>query len=339
MPRRLIAAVIFATVASVVRAQQDPAAGTARAGDLPPAIIKTLEALGASSGVPDGAGAVWEPRQRVSGQLTSLSLFTGQAGLTLPVWTSADQGVFATGSARGLFTRGSALYPDTRTPFPDSLWDVQVGGAYVRQVAEGESWGVCLATGSASDRPYHTIHEATLSGLAFWRSQDGPDHAWLFYVVSVTNGQVGQNVPIPGAAYEFHSDQLDGVIGFPFLSLTYRPTELIRFDLNYAAFTDVDARASLRVGGTVWAFAGFDWVNESWLPADRPDHRLQLFWYEKRAQGGLVWNVREHLNFVLTGGYAFDRYFLEARGFTLTGRNHLALAPGPFVAAQLEIRY
>lgn len=339
MTRRVLASLAVAAFAGMVRAQGDPATGSASVGDLPPAIIKTLDALGASSGIPDGAGAVWEPRRPVAGQLTGLSLFTAQAGLTLPVWTSADQGIFATSSARAMYLQGGAVYPERRTPFPDELYDVQLGGAYVQQVADGQSWGLCLATGSASDRPYHTIHEATVSALAFWRSQAEADHAWLFYIVSVTNGQVGQNVPIPGVAYEFHSDTLDGVIGFPFLSLTYRPTDVLRFDLNYAAFTDVQARASVRVAEPVRLFTGFSWVSDSWLPADRPDHRLQLFWYEKRAEGGLIWSPREHFNFVLTGGYAFDRYFLEARGFTLAGRNHLSLAPGPFMAAQLEIKY
>jgi hypothetical protein len=338
MTRRRLALLALLTVAGGVRSQSEPA-GTAAIGDLPPAIIKTLDALGATSGVPDGAGAMWEPRRPVAGQLTSLSLFTGQVGLTLPVWTSADEGVFATGSARGMFMRGGALYPETRQPFPNALYDVQVGGAFVQQVADGKSWGICLAGGSASDRLFNTVNEATVSAMAFWRSQVDADHAWLFYVVSITNAQVGQNRPIPGAAYEFHSGELEGVIGFPFLSLTYRPTEVLRFDLNYAAFTDIQARASVRVAEPVRLFTGFSWYSQSWLPADRPDYRLQLFWYEKRLEGGLTWAIREHFHFVLTGGYAFDRYFLEAHGFTLTGRNHLGLAPGPFVAAQLEIKY
>jgi hypothetical protein len=289
--------------------------------------------------VPDGIGAMWQPSRPVSGQATSLSLLDTHAALTLPVWTSADQGVFAMGSARGLFAHGAAFFPDTRTPFPDALWEFLAGVDYVQQVAEGQSWGICLSAGSASDRPFHTIHEMAVNGLAFWRSQTESNNAWLVYVVSTTNGQVGQNIPIPGAAYEFHSDVLDGIIGLPFLNLTYRPNEALQFDLNYSAITDVRARASVRVAEPVRVFGGVCWDSESWLPADRRHHREQLFWYEKRAEGGVVWHLREHLNLVLTGGYAFDRYFLESRGFTLTGHNHLALAPGPFVALQLDIRY
>lgn len=339
MTWRLFAAFSLLALAGAAYGQSDPTVGKATVGELPPALVKTLEALGASSGVADGVGAMWEPPRPVGGQPTSLSLFDTHAGLTLPVWTAADQGVFANASARGLFARGGAVFPDTRTEFPGSLWEVQAGGSVVQQGSAGQSWGLCLSAGSASDRPSHSIHEATLSALAFWRSQPEPDHAWLFYVVSTTNGQVGRNIPIPGAAYEFHSDELDGVIGLPFLSLTYRPTQVLQFDLNYSAITDVRARASVRVAEPVRVFAGFCWDSESWLPADRADRREQLFWYEKRVEGGLCWSIREHLNFVLSGGYAFDRYFLEARGFTLTGRNHLALAPGPFVALELDIHF
>jgi hypothetical protein len=339
MTRRLMTLLAVAAAAGRAPAQPDPSAGTATVGDLPPAIVKTLEALGASSGVPDGTGAMWQPSRPVSGQAASLTLLDSHAGLTLPVWTSADQGIFAAGSARGLFSHGGAVFPDTRAPFPDALWEFLAGADYVQQVADGLSWGICLSAGSASDRPFHTIHEMTVNGLAFWRSQTESNNAWLVYVVSTTNGQVGRNIPIPGAAYEFHSDELEGIVGLPFVSLTYRPTKVLQFDLNYSAITDVRARASVRVAEAARLFGAFCWDSESWLPADRADHREQLFWYEKRAEGGLAWHLREHFDLVLTGGYAFDRYFLESRGFTLTGHNHLALAPGPFIALELDVRY
>src|SRR5690349_20979767 len=109
MTRRLLT--LFAWIAATAGAfgQPDPEAGRATVGDLPPAIVKTIEALGASTGVPDGVGASWEPARPVSGQAARMSLFDAHAGLTLPVWTSADQGVFATTTARGLFPGGGAV--------------------------------------------------------------------------------------------------------------------------------------------------------------------------------------------------------------------------------------
>src|SRR6478736_5585306 len=121
MNRRLIALLALAAASGGASGQPDPTAGNATVGDLPPAIIKTLEALGASSG------------------------------------------------------------------FPDALWEFLAGVDYVQQVAEGQSWGICLSAGSASDRPFHTIHEMAVNGLAFWRSQTESNNAWLVYVVSTTN--------------------------------------------------------------------------------------------------------------------------------------------------------
>ena len=56
--------------------------------------------------------------------------------------------------------------------------------------------------------------------------------------------------------------------------------------------------------------------------------------------GGVGWQAAQRVDFRFTGGYAFDRYFIENRGLSFTrGRNRVDLAPGPFVAAQLEFKY
>src|SRR5712671_2925084 len=54
MNPRLLALLALTAAAGGAAGQPDPTAGRATTGDLPPAIVKTLEALGASSGVPDG---------------------------------------------------------------------------------------------------------------------------------------------------------------------------------------------------------------------------------------------------------------------------------------------
>ena len=332
-------AVGLVMLATAAHARGEPDGSEPPAGGLPPALIATLTALGAASGVPDGLGIVWEPARPVAGQPATLSLINTNAGLTIPVWTSPDEGVFATGSVRGLFANGGAFLPTDRVAFPAALWDIQAGGAYVRQVGEGQSCGVFLAGGTASDRPFHSVHEATISGFAFWRSQPSADHAWLLYVASVTNGQLGQNIPIPGIAYEIHIEELNAIIGFPFLSAVYRPEDQYEFEVNYAAFTDVRSLGRMRVADGLQLFGGFSWVSQSWFRAERSDHRAQLFWYEKRLEGGAVLTEWAHAHIDLSGGYAFDRYFLEARDFTLNGRNHTGLAPGPFLHLQIELQF
>jgi hypothetical protein len=262
-----------------------------------------------------------------------------EGGLTAPVYQTDTDGLFVNGAARGLEVRTTAHVPGIHGRFPPGLWEVQFGGAYVRQLGTGWSWGVCTNAGSASDQPFHGIAEDTVSGLAFLRIPRGEQTAWLFYAVSTTNGQFGHNIPIPGVAYEFQGDRLSGVVGFPFVTVTYRPLPPVECEFYYAALTDLSARVTYHPLDPARVFAGFEWANQSWLPVGRRDRWDQLFWYEKRVEGGLGWAAGPRAELRVSGGYAFDRYFVVNNGFSVTGRNRLDLAPGPFAAARLELRY
>ena len=323
----------------------DPVNGAAP-DRVPNALRSTIEALGASAGVPDGAGLSWYPRSAVrgqtgpNGQAARMALTNFQFGATAPVYTDDADLVFANGSARVLAVRSDARLPTDRVHFPRSFWDVQAGGGYVHQFGGGWSAGGAINLGTASDRPFNSLAEATLSALAFVRMPDGPKNGVLFYVVSTSNGQLGRNIPVPGVAYEYHSDRLTAVVGFPFVNVDYRPTKELQFEFTYAALTDVLARASYHVTDHARVFTGFQWTNQSWFRAGRRDTQAQTFLYQKQFEGGFGWQAAQRVDFRFTGGYAFDRYFIENRGLSFTrGRNRVDLAPGPFVAAQLEFKY
>jgi len=299
----------------------------------------TLEALGASSGVTDGVGGAWYPARPVRGQSTQVGLANLQAGLTIPVFDTAEQSAFANPSAQVLTVSGQPLLPNNRGRVPARLWDIQLGGTYVRQTEDKWSWGLALSGGSASDRPFASIHEATVAAMGFVRVPKSDADAWLFYLVSTSNGQVGHNIPIPGAAYEFHREQLNGVVGFPFFNLHYRPVDCFEWELQYAALTDVQARLNYRPADPVKLFTGFAWTNHAWFRADRTANHRQLFLYEKHLESGLIWQALPRANLQLSAGYAFDRYFTESFGFSLGLRHRVDIGSGPFIAAQLEIVY
>lgn len=299
----------------------------------------TIEALGASAGVPDGAGLSWYPRSAVRGQGARMALTNFQFGATAPVSSSDTNLVFANSSARVLAVSTNAVLPTDRTRFPRNFWDAQAGGGFVHQFGDGWSTGGAINIGTASDRPFNSLREATLSALAFVRKPDGEKNGYLFYVVSTSNGQLGRNIPVPGVAYEYHSQRLTAVVGFPFVNIDYRPTSELQFELNYAALTDVVARASYHFTDHARAFTAFEWTNQSWFRAGRQDKNVQTFLYQKMFEGGIGWQATQRCDFRLTGGYAFDRFFVETRGLSFRGRNRLDLAPGPFLAGQLEFKY
>jgi hypothetical protein len=124
-----------------------------------------------------------------------MGLANYQLGLTAPVYSTDTDLLFADASARVLAVQSNALLPTDRVRFPRSLWDIQAGGGYVHQFGAGWSWGATLNLGTASDRPFNSLAEATLSALAFIRKPLGERDGLLFYVVSTSNGQLGRNIP------------------------------------------------------------------------------------------------------------------------------------------------
>jgi hypothetical protein len=306
--------------------------------DLSPGLVAALEALGGSSGIPDGLGAVWTPAAPVGGQPASLALGQYQAGGTVPVPVFGSDALFVNTAVRALDVRTNALLPDDRIPFPGQFWDIESGATYVRQTSDGSSWGVGITGGSASDRPFHSIREGVLTGLGFYRVPSVNDSAWLFYVVSSSNGQLGHNIPVPGVAYEFHSGAWSGSVGFPFVSLRCRPVSVFEWTFDYAAVTDVETRANLLPAEGVRLFTGFAWTNQSWFRAGRADPNSLLFLYEKRLDAGASWSFGRLKVEALTG-FKFDRYFVENQGLSLSGRNRVPIGPAPFFGLQLGFNY
>lgn len=340
-PLRLCAIAGALLLAPAVAAAQppEPPADEPPAGRVPDALRSTLDALGATAGVPDGVGLSWYPRVPVRDQSARMGLMNYQVGLTEPVYVTDNDLLFADASVRALAIRSNALLPTDRVRFPRALWDIQAGGGYVRQFGEGWSWGATLNLGTASDRPFNSLSEDTLSALAFVRKPSGERNGWLYYVVSTSNGQLGRNIPVPGIAYEYVTDRLNAVLGFPFVTIDYRPVREWQFEFNYAALTDVLARTSYHLTDRARLFADFEWTNQAWFRAARRHSGTQLFMYEKRVEGGFGWRLHQRLDFQFTSGYAFDRFFVENRGLGFSGRNRVNLGAGRFMAFQFELKY
>jgi hypothetical protein len=262
-----------------------------------------------------------------------------QLGGTVPLYTADHGGWYGNGAVRLLSVRTSAILPTDKVPFPRQFWDIQAGGAYLGQLANGWSWGTLLNFGSLSDRPFFTLAEFTVSALSFVRVPDGERNGWLFFVVSTTNGQIGRNIPIPGVAYESVTDHLHAVIGFPFMTIDYRPTREFQFEFAYAAITDVLARVSYHLTEPARVFIGYEWTNQSWLRAGRPHNSDQFFRYEMRAEAGFGWRTSRAIDMRVAGGYAFDRFFVENTGVSFQGRNRVDLAPGLYLTAQVELKF
>src|SRR5579883_610631 len=229
---------------------------------------------GLGGGAVGGPGytAIFYPARPVSGQGTDLTLVRQNAGGAVPVWRDGGDTLLVTAGVRNDLFSTNAVLPDTGRPFPTALWSVNGGVTYVHQFSGGWTGGLMTNFGSASDQPFHSIHEMTVSTAGFIRMPARNDRdEWMFSLMYSPVGLL--NFPVPGVAYVWNpSDQLRVSIGLPF-SVAWRPVEDLTLTLAYVPLTNVTARATYRVAERAYVYGGFEWLNESYFLADRADVR------------------------------------------------------------------
>ena len=333
-----IAILIGLLCATTVKAEEK---APEEAVELSPSLLNALQNLGANSAIPDGIGGSAYPRTSVRHQGANLGWVDFMFGLTLPISQSATDGTFLNVEfqQRSFQKRGRILLPDDRVPFPSQLTRVELGGTYLHQRENGDSWGASILGGTASDKPFESVRDLNLTLFAFYRLPRDENTAWMFYVVSSSNGQVGQNIPIPGVAYEIKGENYSATLGFPFLNAHYRPWDQWELEFNYAAVTDVQFRVHYRPDPRLDFFSGFTWTNQAWFRHSRETSNQQLFSYEKRLELGTELRLFSKLSLQLLTGYAFDRLYTESTGLPIYGRNRIWVAPGSFVTLQLQLQF
>jgi hypothetical protein len=294
-------------------------------------------ALGQPPGPPRVAySAFWEPAQHVSGQNADLSQLRQDLTLSSPLWVGEKDAFSLFLHVRNEQINTSAILPDSRLPFPEDLWDIRAGVNYYHLFDNGWSAGGSLSIGSASDKPFSTINEVSAGATGFLRVPSGDRNAWLFSLSYDSNSQLP--FPVPGVAYSWQvNDQLHLNVGLPF-QINYRPLEDLSFDFNYMLLTTVQARVTYQVGPTVRVYAAYNYGTESYFLADRTDPQDRFFYNEMRLTTGLTWNLTSYSTLDLSGGYAFDRQYYEGHNST-SETDVVQVAPGPFVALRLGLRY
>jgi hypothetical protein len=278
------------------------------------------------------------PSEPVNYQPTSLAFYREDLAVSAPVWQNPCNEWSVSANVRAAEFQTHAVLLDTNQPFPSQLIDVRFGTAYRHLFDNDWVAGIGGSFGSASNEPFHSINELTVGVNAFLRIPQGEHNAWLFTLNYSTNSQI--NVPIPGVAYLWvPSPYFQAVIGFPFASATYRPTDDLTLSVSYALLTTFHARASYRILGPLRLYAAFDTDNESYFLVPREDDRERFFYYEKRVSGGLHYVFGPRVNLDLSGGYAFGRHYFEGRTLSDRSFDRVDVADGPYVALKLMFRY
>jgi hypothetical protein len=279
----------------------------------------------------------WLPSEPVKGQPTDLGFVRQDFSWNSPIWQNGNNEWSASIHLSNELLQTDAVLPLTGQPLPEDLWGVRFGTTFRHLFDNGWIAGVTLSVGSASDKPFNSIQEMTAGINAFLRVPQGENNAWLFTISYSSNSELP--FPIPGVAFVLQpTDAFRMTLGLPF-QIMYRPCSDLTFDFSYMPITAVHSRITYRVIPRVRIYAAYDYNNEIYLPADRPDDADRLFYYEQRVSLGVQVAMCRNATFELASGYAFDRYFFEGQSYSDRSTNRIDVGNGPFLSADLRVRW
>ena len=215
----------------------------------------------------------------------------------------------------GSFHLGKAPeLPGAGLAFPRDLREAELGAGFRRRFGERREWGLSAGAGSASDRPFDSIHETTVRATAACRLPARGLDSWMLLLSYSNNRSFANNIPLPGAAYMLRRPEhgLDAVLGFPFLSVGWRPTPDWSGRLSMFGPNTVSAEWSFLSWKAAQPYAGFDWGQREWFRSRRPDRSQRLFFDEKRWTAGVRLPLPGKLRLDLAGVYGFGRRLYES---------------------------
>lgn len=296
-----------------------------------------FNSLGLGRNSNPGYGATWYPTSSSGG--ADVGLVRQYISGGYPVWKDGGDAVMLTGSVRNAHFDTNLILPETLQPFPEDLWNINLGTMFLRKFDNGASGMVTLNFGSASDQPFHSIEELTYGLIAMYQTPARNERdKWQFMVFYSPVGNF--NFPMPGIAYQWNpSEMFQMSIGLPF-SLNWRPTERWVIELSYLPVLSVNAKASFLWTETVTLYGGFESFQETYLLAGRANNDDRFVGFEQRVISGVRWAAWSKASLDCHAGYAFERYFG-------TGQNQIGgglddqvdLPSGAFVGANFILRF
>jgi hypothetical protein len=121
--------------------------------------------------------------------------------------------------------------------------------------------------------------------------------------------------------------------------MNWRPLDDLSVQLSYGLLTNARARVVYRFLPEFRGYVGFDSSNENFFRAERTDNQDRLYYNELKTSAGLQYDLGKAATLDLSGGYAFDRFYMEGHSFSFTSGNRIDLGNAPFVKLQLQMRY
>jgi hypothetical protein len=259
---------------------------------------------------------------------------------TFVVFRSSADTLSASGRAGEVRLGSLPVVLPTGVIVPSKLWNAEASGAYSHRLGDRRGYGLNLGVGSASDDLFHSIHETEIRASAYYQLPSAVYNSWVLMLSYSNNRTFFNNVPLPGAAYFWHDPglRLDAVIGFPFLSVRWRPDDDWTLSAALAGGVDFNAEAQRRLTGRIATYGRVERRPQQWLRANRDDYTNRLIFNEEDARLGLRARLGGGLGLDVSGGRAFDRQFFEAHDAQSQGASKMTLPDCWIIDARLSWR-
>ena len=297
--------------------------------------------IGVPQPVRGSVNTLYSPREPVKAQETGLEFAVYETSFSLPLSQSRDREWTAVSQLglTSIYTR--ALLPDTGDPVPSELWDINFGLVHRRLLSNGWTLGGNFLISSPSDKPFNGWYEMAIMLNGFLSIPSYKRDAWVFFLNYSTNREFLPHVPIPGAGYLIApSRRFNALVGIPLISISGEPATGLKLTGFYFPIHSVYLRAEYNCLAFLDLFTSFRWVNDRYFRADREDRNDRLFWYEKRLEGGVTIRLTDGLELILSGGYAFDRFFFEGESYDDERLdNRVDVGNGPFISGRAGIEF
>lgn len=289
-----------------------------------------------------GAGARYEPSADTDDGPATFRRSDEHVYLRVQPYASATDELTVGGTGAETHIGGGAALPDTG-PIPDHLYRIEGSLGYRHIDGAQRVYGLNLAIGSASDKPFANDGVLSVSATASARLSAGGDNAWLLFLNYANDRQVLNNVPLPGFGYLWKPDAtVIAMVGLPFAFVSWRPTPWFNADVAVSGLGSAHLLASVKpLADATWlrVHVGYDWRTESFKRADRPDRSDQLFFREMTAVGGLTVEPGPWFSADLYGGWAFERQVFEDKSIAGHHDDLLRIDPGPLIGLELKSRF
>ena len=298
-----------------------------------PRLSDRLNVLTAAERAPFRLTTSFAPSQSVRDSADTLSTHSIAGQLAFPLQIYPDGILLGTSSLKYTRLSTDAVLPQSGTPVPDELWDARVGMFVTRELNNGWKVGGLFNIGSASDQPFESFDELTLTTLGFVSVPARNRDSWNFSFFYSPTSQI--RFPIPGIAYAWRpNDQLEAQIGLP-AAPTYAPNDSFFFRARYTPITDINVEARQMLSHNWSLFGRYQIINDTYFLADRADRKDRFFQFEQQLAAGLSRQLPAGFSLDLSAGYLFDRRLFQSEDFNLSSDDMIQVKSG--VAYTLQV--